>query len=165
MDRASIIGDTIDYIVGLQKEVKDLRDELEDPNRRAPPVGSKAPDLLLVPVAGGIVDGAAGVGWLYAATESSEPLSMAPREQKMQGGVGRAADSGSEGCELRLGDQDEDVDPQRGGKKQQCTNLEAELRWRNRLNDRYRKLRSLVPNITKVTTIVHASMADAAVHH
>ena len=33
--------------MGLQKEVKDLQDELEDPNPRALPPGSKAPDVLL----------------------------------------------------------------------------------------------------------------------
>ncbi|CAM0947585.1 unnamed protein product [Alopecurus aequalis] len=47
-------------------------------------------------------------------------------QQQLHGGVGRAADSGSEGSELQLGDQDDDgVDgeQQRGGKKQPCKNL------------------------------------------
>jgi hypothetical protein len=57
------------------------------------------------------VNGATGVGWQYAAAGSSEPPLMAGQEHhpQLHGGVGRAAaDSGSEGSEMQLGDQDDD---------------------------------------------------------
>jgi hypothetical protein len=55
-------------------------------------------------------DGATGAGWQYAAAGSSEPPSMAGQEHhpQLHGGVGWvAADSGSEGSEMQLGDQDD----------------------------------------------------------
>ncbi|VAI54140.1 unnamed protein product [Triticum turgidum subsp. durum] len=99
-------------------------------------------------------DGAAGVGWQYAAESSERPSAVAQEHQQLHGsGVGRA-DSGSERSDMQLGDPD-DGETQRGsgkdggGKRQQCKNLIAERRRRKKLNNRLYTLRSLVPNITK----------------
>ncbi|TVU33622.1 hypothetical protein EJB05_25448 [Eragrostis curvula] len=102
--------------------------------------------------------GVAAGGWQYA-----EPSSAAVQQQEQQlhgggrAGGGGGGESGSEGSDLQ-GDGEDDGEQGAageggkggGGKRQQCKNLVAERRRRKKLNDRLYKLRSLVPNITKM---------------
>ncbi|KAF8754443.1 hypothetical protein HU200_011455 [Digitaria exilis] len=103
-------------------------------------------------------DGGDGVAVHGRVGEGSEPsvVAVQQQEQQVNGGGGGAADSGSEGSD---GEDDGDGggDGQgrgggrvAGGKRQQCKNLVAERKRRKKLNDRLYKLRSLVPNITKM---------------
>ncbi|TKW38367.1 hypothetical protein SEVIR_1G110100v4 [Setaria viridis] len=113
-----------------------------------------AGDPFLVAPPPGVVDDAAAAGWQYVAAAGSEPSVAAQQEQH---GAARAggADSGSEGSDLQ-GDPEDDGDDDvqgrggGGGKRQQCKNLLAERKRRKKLNERLYKLRSLVPNITKM---------------
>ncbi|CAD6248309.1 unnamed protein product [Miscanthus lutarioriparius] len=105
---------------------------------------------------GGAVDDS---GWQYAAAAAGSELATVQQETQPHG-----ADSGSEGSDMQVdpeddgdGDGDGDGDAQGrggggkgGGKRQQCKNLVAERRRRKKLNERLYKLRSLVPNISKM---------------
>ncbi|KAM0834782.1 hypothetical protein ACQ4PT_063366 [Festuca glaucescens] len=85
-------------------------------------------------------------------------------QQQLYYGLGRAADSRSDGRDMLLSDQDGDVDsgePQMHkdggiGKRQQCKNLVVERKRRKKLNDS-----SLVPNITKVSQV---QMGEGELH-